>query len=317
MIVSEDKTWLQMVFSYRSSIFPQTWRRIAFATGLAIVVTFLEKTFNLSHFSLTVTPFTVIGIALGIFLGFRNNVCYSRFWEGRTLWGSLVNNTRSFIRELMMFLQESSPHISSADRETRDGFIRHQTRRLIAYVHGLRHLLRDSDPFPEISQYLSAEELEFLSIQKNVPLGILQRIGLHLRRAWLQGGLSDYHLVALEKTLAEITNVQGGCERIKNTPIPSVYTILIHRVVGFYCFFLPFGLVDTAGVLTPLVVLLVSHAFFGLDAIGGEIEQPFGMDKNDLPLHAISRTIEINLLQLIDEQDLPEPVQASPEGVLY
>ena len=113
---------------------------------------------------------------------------------------------------------------------------------------------------------------------------------------------------AIDSQLVELSNILGGCERIKNTPIPFTYTILIHRIVAFYCLLLPFGIIDTAGELTPVVVLLISHAFFGLDAIGDEIEQPFGTLPNHLPLATISRNVEINLLELTDDPSRPEPL---------
>jgi ion channel-forming bestrophin family protein len=114
-----------------------------------------------------------------------------------------------------------------------------------------------------------------------------------------------------EKSLTEMTTIQGGCERIDNTPVPFAYTTLIHRIVGFYALLLPFGIVNDVQWMTPLVVFMICHAFFGLDEIGDEIEEPFGIEPQDLPLAAISRTIEINLLQYLDEPDVPpmlEPV---------
>ena len=104
----------------------------------------------------------------------------------------------------------------------------------------------------------------------------------------------------------------AGHDRIKNTPIPFSYTVLIHRIVASYCMFLPFGIVDTMGIMTPVVVLLISHAFFGLDAIGDEIEEPFGIQPNDLPLFTISRNIEVNLLELLGDHDTPTRI--APKG---
>lgn len=114
------------------------------------------------------------------------------------------------------------------------------------------------------------------------------------------------HLPVLEGSLTEITGVQGGCERIKATPIPASYTVLIHRIVATYAFALPLGIVDTVHLWTPVVVLLIAYAFYGLDAIGDEIEDPFGRDPNDLPLSTLSRMIEVNLRQRLRESDVPE-----------
>jgi putative membrane protein len=105
--------------------------------------------------------------------------------------------------------------------------------------------------------------------------------------------------------MTALTDIQGACERIKGTPIPFSYTTLIHRITAVYCYALPFGLVDQVKIYTPFVCVIVAYAFFGLDVVGDEIEMPFGTDYNDLPLRAISRTIEVNLRQRLGEQDLP------------
>ncbi|MEM7206009.1 MAG: bestrophin family ion channel [Planctomycetota bacterium] len=122
--------------------------------------------------------------------------------------------------------------------------------------------------------------------------------------------MHDLHVGILEGSLGAMTDVQGRCERIKNTPIPFTYHVLLHRIVAVvFCLALPFGLFEIAGNLTPVVVCMISYAFFGLDSIGDEVEQPFETDDNDLPLAAICRTIEIDLLQMIREDAVQEPLQ--------
>ena len=106
-----------------------------------------------------------------------------------------------------------------------------------------------------------------------------------------------------------MTAAAASCERIKNSPLPFPYTLLLHRTAYLYCFLLPFGLVDAIGYLTPFVVAIVAYTFFGLDAVGDEIEEPFGLLPNDLPLDAICRTIEIDLREALGDRDLPEPLQ--------
>lgn len=106
-----------------------------------------------------------------------------------------------------------------------------------------------------------------------------------------------------------LTAAGASCERIKHTPIPFSYTLLLHRTAYMYCFLLPFGLVDTTGFMTPFVVAIVAYTFFGLDALGDEIEEPFGLETNDLPLDTLCRSIEISLLESLGETDLPAPLQ--------
>ena len=116
--------------------------------------------------------------------------------------------------------------------------------------------------------------------------------------------------------MTEILGIQGGCERIKATPIPYAYNVLLHQIVGVYCLSMPFGIVEKVGVMTPLVVLLISYAFFSLDAIGEEIEDPFGLDMNDLPLESMSRMIEGNLRERIGETDLRDPKVISDDALI-
>lgn len=303
MIVKQKHSWLKMVFTVRGSALKETWRRITLITVLSVIVTVVEKLEGWDVYTLTLTPFTLIGVALGIFLGFRTNAAYDRYWEGRKLWGAMVNESRSFARQVLTLI--AVPEEWQADAGTIRGFQEDLVRRMIAYVHGLRHLLRDSDPFDDISRVVTAEDADALRNQKNVPIAMLQDIELRLQRAWRDGWISEYHLPVLVRRLSNITDIQGGCERIKNTPIPFTYSLLIHRIVAFYCFFLPFGLVESVGSLTPVVVFMISYAFFGLDEIGDEIEDPFSADPQDLPLTALCRTIEVNLLQAIGQSDVP------------
>ncbi len=313
MINKRGLSWVRMLFSFKGSSLSHTTPRILVITAFSIVATATVRHFELEEYTLTVTPFTLIGVALGIFLGFRNNAAYDRFWEGRKLWGQLVNSSRSFARETLAMIVPTGSRSDTlpAIREFQEDLI----RRMIGYVHAFRHHLRDTSPFEELAEFIPEGEFPRLREEKNVPIAILLDINLRLKQAWRDGWLTDYHYATLERTLTTITDVQGGCERIKNTPIPFAYTVLLHRTVAFYCFFLPFGIIDTARWLTPLVVMLVSHAFLGLDEIGDEIEEPFGTDPQDLPLATISQTIEINLLQAIERKVVPA-LQDQTEGVL-
>jgi putative membrane protein len=308
MIVKKKLTWLRMLFFFRWSSLDDTWPRIAVITAMSVVVTWVEMQTKTTAYSLTPVPFSLIGLALSIFLGFRNNAAYDRYWEGRILWGGMVNIARSFTRQVTTLIVAPQQRDDAAAESPPwlNEFRRELVLRTIGYVHALRHHLRDSDPTAELEEYLPDGEHSALAGQKNVPLAVLQEQGQRLQQAWREGWLHDYHMGLMEESLTEITALQGGMERIKNTPIPFAYTVLIHRIVACYCFALPFGLVHTVGYLTPVVVMLISYAFMGLDVIGDEIEDPFSTAPHDLPLTAISRTIEVNLLQQIGETELPE-----------
>lgn len=307
MLLLERGNWWRQIATFRGTAITRVWPRLLFVTLLASIETALHVNGYWTLHGLTVVPFSLVAVALGIFLGFRNNTSYDRFWEGRKLWGQLVNTSRSFTRQVQMLV---GPH-EAALGVTEDAAAIHRelVHRVIAYVHVLRQHLRDQDDPAELARLLPAAELEALRGQHNRPLALLSTLGARVRDLWCEGHLDPLHVPVLEQTLVVLTDIQGGCERIKNTPIPSSYTVLIHRIVAIYVFALPFGLVDTIGVLTPLVVAFIGYAFFGLDAVGEEIEDPFGTDVNDLPLSTLSRMIELNLRQALGETDLPEPLR--------
>ncbi len=310
MIVKERISWLRLLFSFQGSTLTHTWWRVVIVTLQAVIVTVLEMRIGWPPWSLTVIPFTLMGLALSIFLGFRNNASYDRYWEARKLWGALINTTRSFARQVMTMIDvpDGTPTDDATRRDmqaARDAMI----RRTIVYVDSLRDHLRRDPILTEPGDTLTPAELEQIRTRKNIPIGLLHDLGERVQSAWKAGWIHDYQLPVLQERLTELTSIQGGCERIKNTPIPFAYTVYIHRIVALYCLALPWGIADSVGALTPLVVMMISHAFLGLDDLGDELEDPFGHDANDLPLSALARTIEIDLLQHLGETDLPEPVR--------
>jgi len=301
MILKHEITLVQIFFSFRSSILSKIWPRVVGTTLLALAVTLVEMRLERPHYTLTTIPFSLIGVALGIFLGFRTNVSYARFWEGRQLWGRMVNVTRTFTRQLELYLVPPS----ESERAAVDQYREQTVVRAIAYVESFRAMLRD-EGVGRAGDRLDPEELARIAARRNPPNAVLEILAERLRVAWRQGWIDKYHLPALDASLTEMTSIQGGCERIKATPVPFSYSLLIHRITAFYCFLLPLGIVEAVGVATPLVTFLLCYAFFGLDAIGDEVENPFDREPNDLPLDAITRNIEIDLLQMIDADNVPK-----------
>ncbi len=314
MIVGQGTTsWIRVVLRWQGTTLPRTWKRILVTTGFAVLVTIFWTKWGLSEWSISPLPFSLIGVALGIFLGFRNNTSYDRFWEGRKLWGRVVNLSRNWTRQVNTLLA-TPPNAQRLDTAELHALQREMVLRQIAYVHALRLHLRSATDYSELDAFIDERERKEIEKESNTPTALLHHTGELLTEAWQRGWIQQFHLPVLESTLSQLTEVQGGCERIKATPIPFGYTVLMHRLVAIYCITLPFGVEDTVGVLTPLVVALVSFAFYGLDSIGDEIEEPFGFDPNDLPLNGLSRMIEINLKERL-EDDLPEPHQPE-DGIL-
>ncbi|WP_291521614.1 bestrophin family protein [Acidithiobacillus sp.] len=293
MIVRPRLSWLRMLFVIRGSVLPKIWVQLLVIAALATAVTWTHGDLLGWRVGLTYVPFTSIGVALAIFLGFRNTASYERYWEARKLWGAMLNASRSLTRQYIVWL---------GDREPAADFV----HRLIGFVHALRHQLRGSDPLPDLSSLVDASLLASLQAARSRPALILQSLGRSLAEAAKRQDLHPQIAAVMEQSMMALTDVLGGCERIANTPIPFAYSVIVHRTVYIYCFLLPFGLISSIGLLTPLMVTFVAYTFLALDALNEELEDPFGAMPNDLPLLALSTGIEITLRELLGEDALPE-----------
>jgi putative membrane protein len=305
MIVRERPSGLKLFFIVRGSILPRIWRPLLASTVIAALVAVTHGVLFNFKITLTTIPFSLIGLALAIFLGFRNSTAYDRYWEGRKLWGELVFRCRSLARQCQSMIDDSEA--AKAHRGLGDVRVR-MIYRAIAFGHALRHHLRGTEGSAELKSLLPEEEWRQSGKTSNKPDFLLRCMGADLRQCLKEGRVDGCLAAAIDSTLSSMAAVAAGCERISGTPIPFSYTLLLHRTAYVYCFLLPFGLVDSIGFMTPLVVVIVAYTFFGLDALGDEIEEPFGLSSNDLPLDAICRTIEINLRESLDDERVPPPL---------
>ncbi|MFT6377962.1 MAG: putative membrane protein, partial [bacterium] len=222
LVKTRGNTFGIAAFHWRGSALRQIWPWVLLVGLTSLGVDFAYTTFELDEkFSLGLAPFSLIGLALSIFLGFRNNACYDRFWEARKHWGSLVNNSRTFARSVSLYVADH------------DGLRRELVLRQLAFVHALRmHLRGETDWQIQLEGLLPESEIAEFSLEPNVPNAITRRLGERLRDAWKNGHVDLFHLPAVEGCVATDTDVQGACERIKNTPLPASYTMLTHRIVG-------------------------------------------------------------------------------------
>ena len=259
-------------------------------------------------------PLSIFGGVLSVIVGFRNSSAYARWWEARTIWGGIVNHSRSFAREVlsMVAAAEAGP---AAEREV--GEMKHRLVLLqVAHVHALRNHLRGTPPWQELEGLFPEDEMELLKSQNNVPLAIQKLMAGMVAHCYQSRWIDNIRWASLDRTLSNLMDCQGACERIKNTPMPRMYDIFIRHVVGIYCLLLPLGMVESLKLLTPVGSSLVGVIFLALDQIGRDLETPFENLPHDLPLTAITRTIEINLRQMIGEKDVPEPL-APVDGILW
>lgn len=305
MIVRDRPHGLRLFFVLRGSVLPKIGGELATCTLVALLVTLTHGFVYQWKMTLTTVPFSLIGLALAIFLGFRNSVAYDRYWEARRLWGELVSRSRSLARQALTLPRFEAPLQAADDADPR----RRLVVRAIAFALVLRDQLRGNAGDQRLQELLGAAGAAELAAAPRPAEFLLRRIGDEIG-GWVRGGRLDAQLAAnMDQSLSAMAAVAAGCERIRKTPIPFAYTLLLHRTAWLYCFLLPFGLVDSVGFMTPFVVAIVGYTFFGLDALGDEIEEPFGLADNHLPLDALCREIEISLLAAIGADDLPQPLE--------
>ncbi len=253
------------------------------------------------HFlAMTALPLGMLGSAIGVFLAFRTSSAYDRWWEARTLWGGLVNSSRTLARQ-------ATTLISAPGRDVRE-FQVSLVHQQIAFVYALRCHLRGQNPFPELGNLLPEGTVASLRRFRNVPAAILLRMGHEARVAFENGWIDSIRFAALDETFTQLTNIQGACERIRNTPLPRQYDYFPRLLVTFFCLLLPLGFVEGLGLATPIASTFVSFAFIVLDTIGRDIETPFANTVHDTPMTSLSRTIEIDLRQHLGEQEVPAEV---------
>ncbi|HXC94322.1 MAG TPA: bestrophin family ion channel [Edaphobacter sp.] len=277
---------------------------------LAVVVAY--KVLHWGWVALPHIPLTLFGSAIGIIVAFRNQSSYARWWEARTLWGALVNNSRSWARQVTTVMMPLNDSEAGELKVYQRRLVYHQ----IAYVHALRQHLRGLEPWEELTPLLSEQEITELRDQKNVPLAIQQQMGAMLRQCQVRGWVDIAHWRALDANLDDLVDAQGGAERIKNTPMPKQYDYFPQLFVQIYCLLLPLALVINMGWYTPLGSTLVGFIFLALDQIGRDLEDPFTNSIYDVPLTSITTTIEINLRQLLGETALPK-MKTPERGVLW
>ena len=292
MIVRPQQHWLRLIFVWHGSVLSKIFSRLLLNFLLSIAVIIMLPWYTMLGIKFTLAPFSILGVAIAIFLGFRNNACYSRYVEARHLWGQLMITSRSLLREVKTTLPD-------------DAALRYFVHLQIAFAHCLRMTLRRNPQAEPLAKYLSEKDLQTVFAAQSPANRILLLMGEWLAIRRRDGQLSDILFHSLNNRLNDMSAVLAGCERIANTPVPFAYTLILHRTVYLFCIMLPFALVVDLHYMTPFISVLISYTFISLDALAEELEDPFGTENNDLPLDAICNAIEIDLLQMNDETNVP------------
>ena len=318
-----------------------TWKELLFFFLWTLLVFFLYYYLNWTFISLAIEPLSIIGIALSFYLGFKNSQSYDRFWEARKIWGAIVNYSRTWAAQVLSL-------VTDAPEDQRILIYRH-----LAWINALRVQLRQATSFSldrrkslkryvedykeykpvteMIREFVSPEELKALEERKNVATHLNKNQALHLKSLLEQEKISEFHNLILQKVIEENYNLQGACERIKNTPFPRQYAYFGTVFAWVFVILLPFGLLNAfneeflqlslsgrVGMEAAAILLsvLISRIFITIDKVARNSEDPFEGRFNDVPMTAICRTIEIDLRDMLDEEPLPEKIMPK-NNILY
>ncbi|SAK76636.1 Bestrophin, RFP-TM, chloride channel [Caballeronia catudaia] len=294
MIVRPTENWFRLLFVWNGSVLQSIIPQLAFMAVVSITAAFTHGRIFGEKIPLNTAPFTLFGLALAIFLAFRNNASYGRFNEARHLWGNLLISTRALTSQILCYVPEHANRLQ-------------MTQMMIAFVYALKHELRGTDPTSDFVRLLGLDQVEALRLKHYKPTALLDEIRRELAQTELHGRAGAETLWLLDAQINELGAAVGGCERIASTPIPFSYSVLLHRTVYAYCIMLPFGLVDSTEFFTPLLCVFISYTLIALEAIASEVAEPFTVAPNALALDAMACNIERSILELCG-RPLPEPI---------
>ncbi len=285
----EYKFWFRSALQVRGSVIPSIAGRTSICGLFGVLVSVLHYVGY--PVSIPTLASLIPNIVLGLLLVFRTNTAYDRFWEGRKIWGTMINTTRNLARTIWITI----PATAIAERQAKITTL----RLLVAFsvatkLHLRQHALND-----ELASLLTPNQFAKLQTMYNPPLEVAFWIGDYLQDQYRQKQIDSFQLTAIQNYVSELVNCLGACERILKTPMPIAYSIHLKQLLLLYCLSLPFQMVAGVGWWTGLIVALISFTLFGIEAIGIEIENPFGCDPNDLPLDAICATMLRNINDLI------------------
>jgi putative membrane protein len=290
MINYNPKVWFSLIFhSYSKHVMKTLMPVLIFMALYSFAVEVIYDVFKLTpeNFPGTIAMHSLLGVVLGLFLVFRINSAYDRWWEGRKMWGGMVNSTRNFALKLNAYL-------SKEDHENREWFAKMIPNFVIATKEHLRKGTQISELDPPTEDFTAT-----LKKYKHKPNHLSAMLYNRVNDLYKKGDFSGYQLMNLDKELKDFTDLIGACERIKNTPIPYSYSMYIKKFLFIYVITLPFAFINNFGYFTEIIVVLITFVLLSVELIAEEIEDPFGTDVNDLPTDELSVKIKDNVEEIL------------------
>jgi ion channel-forming bestrophin family protein len=270
-------------------------------TVYTLVINILYNTYHIGDITIPIAVPMVLGTSLSLLLAFRSNQAYDRWWEARTIWGAIVNDSRTLARQILTLTDD--PYKSEEFKHFQDQFVKRQ----IAWTYALGQSLRGLDALKGLDRLLSKRELNQLAKFDNVPSGLMHLHGRDLKYAIEREWVSPYQQVELDRTLSRLTDAMGKCERIKNTVFPATYSLYTHFTVIFFIMLLPFALIDHFGLVEVPLVVAISASFLLIEKMAISLQDPFENKPTDTPMTSIARNIERDLRQMQQEEAVVGP----------
>jgi len=255
---------------------------------------------DINHITIPLAIPSILGTIISLLLAFRSNQAYDRWWEARIVWGAIVNDSRTLLRQLQSFVKDPDFSIEV------NSFIERFGNRQIAWVYSLGKSLRDQDPIQGNEDLVSKEEQAWLRRHANVPNALLSLHGRDIRVALQSGWINKYQQIELDKTLTSLCDSMGKCERIKNTVFPTTYSLYIHFALYLFILLLPFGMTQSLGFIQVPLVVAISSTFLLIEKMAIYLQDPFENKPTDTPVTAIAQTIERDLRQMMDVEYVSE-----------
>lgn len=291
MVMYNPKQWFSLIFhSYSRRVMLNLWPALVFMLVYSTVICYFFLDYfklHLADFQPTIAMHQLLGIVLGLFLVFRTNTAYDRWWEGRRLWGGMVNSSRNFSLKL-------NAYISKENHEDRDWF----AKMIPNFVFAMKENLRSGVQFAELDPP-DDSFINDLKKYKHKPNRIAALLYQKVNDLYATKKITGDQLINVDKELKDFIDNMGACERIKNTPIPYSYMMYVKKFITIYIITLPFGFVTQSGYMTIPIVVLVSYILFSVELIAEEIEDPFGRDINDLPLDELATKMRENIREIL------------------
>lgn len=274
---------------------------VLYATAIAV----LYNTYHLTIMTIPMSVPAILGTVISLLLGFRSNQAYDRWWEARHIWGAIVNDSRTFARQVMNFTHDNFDN--NAILSFQDRMIRRQ----IAWTYSLAKHLRGQSSEEIIEKYLNKQEQAYVKSVDNVPSAILDLMARDLKLAMEEGWINRFQQVEIDRTLSRLCDSMGKCERIKNTVFPATYSLYIHLALLLFIALLPLGVIEYFGLFEVPLVVAVSACFLLIEKMAIHLQDPFENKPTDTPMTHIAGNIEKNLLQLYGLESAKEQITSN------